>query len=96
MVGIILFVLVSIGLLMYAVSPAVRDVVKRKDGGVPASTASGDAGRDAPESLEGVLVGQLAAAVISRRQYVRAMERLAARDDKRNPVVVPPETGSAA
>ena len=93
MVGTILFVLVSAGLMTYAIWPAIRGVMKKRDGG---TAAPAEAVRDAPESLEGVLVEQLTAAVISRRQYIRAMERLAARDEKRNPVVVPPETGSAA
>ena len=96
MVGTILFVLVSAGLLTYAIWPAVRDAGKKKGPGAVASTPPAEAGHEAPESLEGVLVEQLTTAVISRRQYVRAMERLAARDDKRNPVVVPPEAGSAA
>src|SRR5689334_23334997 len=95
MVGMILFILASVGILGYAIWPAVRDSVKKKGGESP-STPSAATGRDVPESLEGVLVEQLSTAVISRRQYIRAMERLAARDDKRNPVVVPPETGSAA
>ena len=96
MVGMILFILASAGILGYAIWPVVRDAGKRKGGDAAPSTAPAEPGHDAPESLEGVLVEQLTAAVISRRQYVRAMERLAARDDKRNPVVVPPETGSAA
>lgn len=50
----------------------------------------------APESLEGVLVAQLAADEITRHQYMRAMEQLAARDDERHPLSVPPEVGGAA
>ena len=93
MLGTILFILASAGLLGYAIWPAARDSWKRKDRPSP---DAGEGCCPAPESLEGVLVGQLAAAEISSRQYIRAMERLAARDDKRNPVVVPPETGSTA
>jgi hypothetical protein len=96
MVGLILFILISVGLMGYAVWPAVPDTWKRTSRPSPAAADAVPAGPAAPESLEGVLVGQLAAATISRRQYIRAMERLAARDDKRHPVVVPPETGSAA
>ncbi|MFL6117407.1 MAG: hypothetical protein ACJ786_39555 [Catenulispora sp.] len=48
-----------------------------------------------PDSLEGVLLVQLVDGEISRRQYVREMERLAARDDERHPLAVPPETGPA-
>ena len=46
------------------------------------------------ESLEGILVNQLIDGLITGRQYVRAMEHLAARDDERHPLAVPPETGS--
>ncbi|BCJ49066.1 hypothetical protein Asp14428_05410 [Actinoplanes sp. NBRC 14428] len=48
-----------------------------------------------PETLEGALVSQLAAGEISRGQYARAMERLAARDDERHPLAVPPDNGPA-
>jgi len=91
----ILFTLVSAGILGYAIWPAARDSWKN---GQSASTPAdaGPASASEPESVEGVLVGQLAAGGISRRQYIRAMERVAARDDKRHPVVVPPETGSGA
>jgi len=50
--------------------------------------------RPEPGSLEGVLVAQLVAAAITRRQYVREMERVAARDDERHPLAIPPEIGS--
>jgi hypothetical protein len=56
----------------------------------PAATGSAAA----PGSLEGVLVAQLVAAAITRRQYVREMERVAARDDERHPLALPPEIGS--
>ncbi|WIM99123.1 hypothetical protein ACTOB_002762 [Actinoplanes oblitus] len=42
-----------------------------------------------PDSLEGVLTGQLLAGEISSRQYVRALERIAARDERRHPMSVP-------
>ena len=48
-----------------------------------------------PESLESVLVIQLMAGEITRDQYVHAVEGLAARDDERHPLAVPPETGAA-
>lgn len=56
------------------------------------TAASGS--RPEPGSLEGVLVAQLVAAAITRRQYVREMERVAARDDERHPLAIPPEIGS--
>ncbi|MEV4703011.1 hypothetical protein [Actinoplanes sp. NPDC049316] len=62
--------------------------------------ASADAGREAPAhepvTLEGALVVQLVAGEISRPQYVHAMEKLAARDDERHPLAVPPDNGPAA
>jgi hypothetical protein len=42
-------------------------------------------------SSEGVLTAQLAAGDITHDQYVAAMERLAARDEFRHPLEVPPE-----
>jgi len=49
--------------------------------------------RARPESLEGALVAQLVSGQISGRQYVHAIEKLAARDDERHPLSVPPEPG---
>ncbi|MEV6848490.1 hypothetical protein [Actinoplanes sp. NPDC051411] len=46
-----------------------------------------------PKSLEGALVARLDDGVITRSQYLRAMEQLAARDDERHPLSVPPEAG---
>ena len=51
--------------------------------------------RSRPDSLEGILVDQLIDGLIGPRQYLRAMEHLAASDDKRHPLAVPPEIGSA-
>jgi hypothetical protein len=44
-----------------------------------------------PESLEGVLVRQLAVGEITRPQYLQAMSRLAERDAERHPLEVPRE-----
>ena len=44
-----------------------------------------------PPSLEGVLLAQLGSGEITRWQYLQAMERLAARDAERHPLVVPPD-----
>jgi len=44
-----------------------------------------------PESLEGVLVRQLATSEITRQQYLQAMNRLAVRDAERHPLHVPRE-----
>jgi hypothetical protein len=43
----------------------------------------------APQSLEGVLCAQLMDGEITRRQYVRSMAGIAARDDERHPLTVP-------
>lgn len=43
----------------------------------------------APTSLEGVLTGQLIGGEITRLQYVRALEQIAARDKERHPLDVP-------
>lgn len=50
--------------------------------------------RSRPDTLEGVLVDQLIDGLITQDQYLRAMEHLAASDDKRHPLAVPPEIGS--
>ena len=47
-----------------------------------------------PETLEGALVVQLSAGAISRIQYLRAMARIAALDEERHPLAVPPDIGS--
>jgi hypothetical protein len=47
------------------------------------------------ESLEGVLVAKRLAGEISTTQYRHAIEGLAARDDDRHPLSVPPDPGSA-
>jgi hypothetical protein len=96
MLFLILFMLVPAGIVGYAVWPAVRDSWKKTGRPSSAPADAGPAAPAEPESVEGMLVGQLAAGEISRRRYIRAMERLAARDDKRHPVAVPPETGSEA
>ncbi|WP_240670664.1 hypothetical protein [Actinoplanes solisilvae] len=48
-----------------------------------------ESGPAQPESLEGVLVAQLAAEEITCGQYHRAMAKIAARDDERHPLAVP-------
>lgn len=42
-----------------------------------------------PDTLEGVLSGQRLTGEITCPQYVRAMERIAARDERRHPLTVP-------
>ncbi|BCJ46703.1 hypothetical protein GCM10010168_37750 [Actinoplanes ianthinogenes] len=41
------------------------------------------------DSLEGMLTAQLLRGEISSQQYVRACERIAARDERRHPMSVP-------
>ncbi|WP_433790139.1 hypothetical protein [Actinoplanes sp. CA-252034] len=42
-----------------------------------------------PGSLEGVLTAQLIGGEITRSQYLRAQEKIAARDEERHPMIVP-------
>lgn len=42
-----------------------------------------------PASLEGVLATQLLAGAITRAQYLRALEQIAARDERRAPFALP-------
>lgn len=55
--------------------------------------ATGPAAR--PQSLEGVLVAQLLTGEITSPQYQLAIEGIAAREDQRHPLAVPPEIGPA-
>ena len=85
--------------LIFAMTFAVSAVLMRprqEDGPQADDGRAASARSSAPESLEGVLVAQLAATEITRAQYTRAMEKLAARDDERHPLSVPPEVGGAA
>lgn len=59
------------------------------------SPAAGAEPAPRPESLEGVLVAQLMAGEITRSQYLKAVERLAARENERQLPAVPPEIGPA-
>jgi hypothetical protein len=90
----ILFVLIVIAICAVAVwtQPDGSPIGQRRAEAAGETAASSSAH---PESLEGVLVAQLLAGEISRGQYLRAIEGLAARDDDRHPLTVPPETGSA-
>jgi len=92
-----LFVLTVITICVFFVWPAMEGTAasplrrrtsqeRPQTGGVPAAR---------PQSLEGVLVAQLLAGEITRGQYLAAVEGLAARDDERHPLAVPPETGPA-
>ncbi|BEL02583.1 hypothetical protein Q0Z83_007740 [Actinoplanes sichuanensis] len=53
------------------------------------ATETGHAEPTAPSSLEGVLTSQLIAGEITRSQYLRAQEQIAARDEERHPMNVP-------
>src|SRR5690349_2344938 len=64
-----------------------RDEPAETDAAVTAE--SGHTGPAAPSSLEGVLTAQLIAGEITRSQYVRAQEKIAARDEERHPMAVP-------
>lgn len=94
MVFLIVFTAAVVAICAVAVWPAaglVRDAAREgRDG-----DADGKGRPAPPESLEGVLVAQLISGEISRAQYHRSIEGLAARDDDRHPLSVPPESGPA-
>ena len=72
----------------FAGSPGATGGRARGDNSPPAGEMSRDF---RPESLEGVLVQQLATGEITRPQYLQAMNRLAERDAERHPLRVPRE-----
>ncbi|MEV4640033.1 hypothetical protein AB0J80_22055 [Actinoplanes sp. NPDC049548] len=90
----LLTLIITVALLAAFVQVLWPDPTDRPDGS-DAGSGAGEPARE-PETLEGALVAQLATGDITRRQYVRAMEILAARDDERHPLAVPPDTGPAA
>jgi hypothetical protein len=55
----------------------------------PRTGRAGHGEPSAPMSLEGVLTGQLITGEITRGQYLRALEQIAARDEQRHPMAVP-------
>jgi hypothetical protein len=65
------------------------------DAPVPQQAKSRPVASAQPESLEGVLVAKLLAGDISTIQYRHAVEGLAARDEDRHPLSVPPDPGSS-
>ena len=93
MVIYVLIVTCAIAVFMSAAAwPAIRNDVAAESAGERAADDAGTvraARSPAPESLEGALVTQLAAGAINRRQYLRAMELVAARDAVRHPMSVP-------
>jgi len=92
-----LFIVVVIAVVGFAVWPALADTSGEPPGTRASAAAADLAGRGEakPESLEGVLVVQLMAGEITRSQYLHSIEGLAARDDDRHPLAVPPEIGPA-
>ena len=88
MLFLVLFLLLSTVAIGWALLPLLRQQT-------PASAPAGESRTAAPESLEGVLVAQMMAGEITRDQYRRAVEGLAARDDDRHPMAIPPDPGLA-
>lgn len=85
----LLLMVIMSGLLVTAIWPAVKPS-RSADTAERTSAVVRPAG---PVSLEGALVGQLSGGAITRGQYLRAMEQLAARDDLRHPLKAPSEPG---
>jgi hypothetical protein len=66
------------------------DAIANDEVGAKADAGTDAVGRDpVPTTLEGALTAQLLRGEINQRQYGRALGRLAARDDERNPMAVP-------
>jgi hypothetical protein len=83
-----LLTLVLGGLVVFAAWCAVRDGFGRHTAKAKAAPQI-EVLPDGPDSLEGVLVVQLADGEISRGQYRRAMSQIAAREEERRPMSVP-------
>ncbi|WP_430790910.1 hypothetical protein [Actinoplanes sp. G11-F43] len=66
----------------------VRGTVRDRGGPEPAARPA-RAEPWVPSSLEGVLAAQLISGGITRVQYVRALEQIAARDEQRAPFALP-------
>lgn len=92
MLFLMLFTLTVITICVFALWPSLDRLRRREP---PAGAPAGAVSVPKPESLEGVLAAQLVAGEITRGQYRKAVEGLAARDDERHPLTVPPETGPA-
>ena len=91
-----LFILTVVTICAFAVWPLFDGSPERSRSPHASAAATKPNGPpSAPESLEGVLVVQLMAGEISKSQYLRSIEGLAARDDDRHPLAVPPDTGTA-
>jgi hypothetical protein len=96
MLFLLVYVLIVIAVCVFLVWPQTDPVPRRNVLRAPDAPAKpGPPKPGHPESLEGVLVAKLIAEEISRIQYLHAMEGLAARDDERHPLTVPPEVGPA-
>ncbi|MEU4622723.1 hypothetical protein AB0G04_22480 [Actinoplanes sp. NPDC023801] len=84
----VILLVAMLGLLAAAVLAFWPSEEERAAGTGPDRTA-GHAEPSAPSSLEGVLTAQLVAGEITRGQYLRALEQIAARDEERHPMAVP-------
>ncbi|GIF23389.1 hypothetical protein BJ973_000254 [Actinoplanes tereljensis] len=96
MLFLLLFWSVVLMIAAFAVWPIIDKSRGEAGKSAKASPKAASAGGTEPESLEGVLVSRLSSGLISRGQYTRAMEGIAARDDERHPLTVPPDAGSPA
>ncbi len=86
---ILVLVLVAVAtaaLVAAAIVPPVRQRLARP---APAAAAPEPPAATGPDSIEGVLVRQLADGAIDRLQYLRAMEFIARRDAECHPMAVP-------
>ena len=98
MLGLILYILLMVVFLGWAIRcafwPVGDSAPKNTESEVRAGGAGGPAPR--PTTLEGALTAQLIRGEIGRRQYQVALERLALRDAVEHPLSVPEKGDSSA
>lgn len=87
MIFVVVLTIVLTAVVVVTAWSAVKDVPADEAEEGPAHRAA----PELPETLEGVLAGQLLAGEITAEQYRRAVQGLAERDADRHPLSVPPE-----
>jgi hypothetical protein len=88
-VATVLVLLIVLGMVLLVACAALWPDQEKPTAAEPAG-AEPAAPLDVATSLEGALASQLLAGEITPTQYQRALARLAARDDERHPLSLPP------
>ena len=91
MIFVLFALLLVVGLITACAVAAWSNLRWVREAGEPADQGAASAPDRSPQTLEGVLAGQLMAGEISGAQYQHAMATLAARDAERHPLEVPPD-----